>query len=55
LWGAVFAAIAQFMRRGRRDFGSVTETRADRYEVQVDDSMAAEATRLIERMPPSAP
>jgi hypothetical protein len=52
VWGALWRAIVQYMQRGRRDFGSLTETRAERYEVQVDDSVAGEAERLLERMPP---
>jgi len=44
-------AFAQYAQRGRRDFYSVAETRADRYEVQVDDSVAAEAERLLEHAP----
>jgi hypothetical protein len=50
LWGALWGAIAHYAQRGRRDFISVAETRADRYEVQVDDSVAAEARRLLQQM-----
>lgn len=39
------------MTAGQRDFGSVADTRADRYEVQVDDGFAGEAERLLARMP----
>jgi hypothetical protein len=46
LWGAFF----QSLRRGRRDFDSVAQTRADCYEVQVDVDVADEAERLIRRM-----
>jgi hypothetical protein len=49
LWGAIF----HLMRQGRRDFASVAQTRADRYEVQVDASAADEAERLIARMQPA--
>ena len=52
VWGSVWRAILQYAQRGRRDFGSLTETRAERYEVQVEDSVAGEAERLLERMPP---
>jgi hypothetical protein len=51
VWGAVWGAIFQYARRGRRDFGSVTQTVAERYEIQVDDGAAADAERLLERMP----
>lgn len=44
-------AVSHFMKAGRRDFDSVATTRADRYEVQVDDDFAGEADRLLARMP----
>jgi hypothetical protein len=47
LWGATF----QWLKRGRRDFASIAQTRADHYEVQVDESSADEAKTLIARMP----
>jgi hypothetical protein len=53
VWGAVWGAIFQFARRGRRDFASVRATLADRYEVQVDESVAGEAERVLGRMPSS--
>jgi hypothetical protein len=51
VWGALFGAIAQYAQGGRRNFGSVIETRADRYDVQADDSVAGEAERLLAQMP----
>jgi hypothetical protein len=53
LWGSLWGAIVHYAQRGRREFGSVIETRADRYEVQVDDEVAGEAERLLERMRPA--
>jgi hypothetical protein len=53
IWGSVWGAVVQYAQRGRRDFGSVTQTRADRYEVQVDDGVAGDAERLLEQMPPT--
>jgi hypothetical protein len=50
LFFAVFGAVAHYLTRGRRDFASAAQTRADRYEVQVDDGFAEEAERLIARM-----
>jgi hypothetical protein len=50
--GLVWGALVQYARRGRREFASVIETRADRYDVQVNDIVAPEAERLVERMPP---
>jgi hypothetical protein len=49
-WGAIWGALLHYARRGRRDFGSVARTVADRYEVQVDDQVADEAARLLEQM-----
>jgi hypothetical protein len=51
LFGALLGAIGHYATRGRRDFASVAETRADRYEVQVEEGFAGEAERLLERMP----
>jgi len=51
VFGGLFGAISHFMTNGRRDFDSVANTRADRYEVQVDDGFAADAERLLARMP----
>jgi hypothetical protein len=51
LLGAAFGAITHGAQRGRRDFDSVAQTRADRYEVVVDDSYADEVERLLGRMP----
>jgi hypothetical protein len=49
-WGAIWGALLHYAQRGRRDFGSVARTVADRYEVQVDDQVADEAARLLEQM-----
>jgi hypothetical protein len=49
--GGVFGAVSHYAMNGRRDFDSVAATRADRYEVQVDDAFAGEAERLLGRMP----
>jgi hypothetical protein len=48
-WGATWGALLHYAQRGRRDFGSVARTVADRYEIQVDDQLADEAVRLLER------
>ena len=47
LFGALFGALAQAAQRGRRDFASVTAMQADRYELQVDDELAARARELL--------
>jgi hypothetical protein len=54
LFGAFWSAVFQWLRRGRRDFASVAQTRADRYEVQVDEGAGDEAERLIAQMPAPA-
>jgi hypothetical protein len=54
LFGALWGAIFQWLRQGRRDFASVAQTRADHYEVQVDDRVADEAQGLIAQMPSAA-
>jgi hypothetical protein len=54
LFGALWGAIFQWFQRGRRDFASVAQTRADHYEVQVDERAADEAQGLIARMPSAA-
>jgi hypothetical protein len=51
VFGGIFGAAAQYATGGRRDFASVSQTTADRYEVQVDERYAGEATVLLGRMP----
>ena len=48
LWGAVFQYTAS---GGKRDFVSSADIQADRYEVQVDETTAGEATRVLRGMP----
>jgi hypothetical protein len=55
IWGSLWRGLFQYAQRGRRDFASVTETRADRYEVQVDDGVAVRAERLLAEMPRLVP
>jgi hypothetical protein len=55
VFGALWGASLQWLMRGRRDFASVAQTRADHYEVQVDAGAADEAERLIAGMPGEAP
>ena len=51
VFGALFGAVSHLVTDGRRDFGSVADTRADHYEVQVDDGFAVEAETVLARMP----
>src|SRR4051794_41934689 len=41
--GAIWAPTTHAAMRGRRDFDSVAQTRADRYDVQVDEGFASRA------------
>jgi uncharacterized membrane protein len=45
VWGAVFGFTAHWATRGQRDFASVTSLQAERYDVYVDASYAAQAAR----------
>jgi hypothetical protein len=47
-WGAILGGLFHYAQGGRRDFSSVAETRADSYELQVEDSAADEAQRLLD-------
>ena len=51
VFGGIVGAISQAWTDGTRDFTSTADTRADRYEVQVEDGYAAEAQRLLATMP----
>jgi hypothetical protein len=51
LGGALIGAISQSSRGRERDFSSESQTRADHYEVQVEDGYAAEAERVLSTMP----
>jgi hypothetical protein len=48
VWGTLWGALLYYAQGGRRDFASDAAIRADRYEVQVDESVAAEAGHLLE-------
>jgi hypothetical protein len=49
--GALIGAISHSSRGGEHDFSSESQTRADHYELQVDDGYAAEAQRVLSTMP----
>jgi hypothetical protein len=53
VFGGLAGAIAHFWTDGRRDFASTAQTRADQYEVQVEDGYATEAQRVLSTMPAS--
>ena len=49
VFGGVFGAVGHAALGGRRDFASASVTRADRYEVQVDEQFAERAELLLSR------
>jgi hypothetical protein len=51
IFGAIFGAITQALQGGRRDFASVQTMQADRYELQVDDEVSAQAKQLLVEIP----
>jgi hypothetical protein len=50
VFGAMFGAIVHAAQGGRRDFASIAETHAERYELQADEDVADEARRALEQM-----
>jgi hypothetical protein len=46
-----FNAAAYAMSRGRRDFTSVTQTIATKYEVLCEHKVAAQAREMLQAMP----
>jgi Heat induced stress protein YflT domain len=51
IFGATFGAVGQAMQGGRRDFASVRSMQAERYEVQVDHEVSAQAKQLLAELP----
>jgi hypothetical protein len=51
LFGSGLGALVQALLGGRRDFGSTLGIEAERYEVQIDEVVAAEAKHVLEAMP----
>ena len=54
-FGAVWAVVGYAATRGRRDFSSVTQVVATRYEVLVEHKVAASARELLARLPGALP
>jgi hypothetical protein len=50
IFGALWGLITHSSLGGRRDFASVSDTRADKYEIQVDDGFADRAEQVLARM-----
>ena len=55
LFGVIWALVGYAMTRGRRDFSSVTQVVATRYEVLVEHKVAAQARELLARLPGATP
>jgi hypothetical protein len=53
-FGAIAGAIVQAVSGDGRNFASTMTMATSGYEVQVDDDVAAEATRILDRMPARA-
>ena len=54
-FGAVWAVVGYAATRGRRDFSSVTQVVATRYEVLVEHKVAAQAREVLARLPGALP
>ncbi len=55
LFGLVWALVGYAMTRGQRDFSSVTQVVATRYEVLVEHKVAAQARELLSQLPGATP
>jgi hypothetical protein len=49
--GLAFAAAGYAMTRGKRDFTSVTQTVATKYEVLCEHKVAAQAREMLQQLP----
>ena len=55
LFGLIWALVGYAMTRGQRDFSSVTQVVATRYEVLVEHKSAAQARELLASLPGGLP
>jgi len=55
LFGVIWALLGYAMTRGRRDFSSVTQVVATKYEVLVEHKVAAQAREMLARLPGGTP
>lgn len=55
LFGVIWALLGYAMTRGQRDFSSVTQVVATRYEVLVEHKVAAQARELLAQLPGATP
>ena len=54
-WGAIWALVGYAATRGQRDFSSVTQVVATKYEVLVEHKVAAQARELLATLPGATP
>lgn len=54
-FGVIWALVGYAMTRGQRDFSSVTQVVATRYEVLVEHKSAAQARELLTQLPGALP
>jgi hypothetical protein len=52
--GAAFGAVGHAATGGKRDFSSVAQMQAERYDVQVDTDVADRAAVLLQEMQPAS-
>ena len=55
LFGVIWALLGYAMTRGQRDFSSVTQVVATKYEVLVEHKVAAQARELLSQLPGATP
>lgn len=55
LFGLVWALLGYALTRGQRDFSSVTQVVATRYEVLVEHKVAAQAREMLAQLPGALP
>ncbi|MEJ7775389.1 MAG: general stress protein [Nocardioidaceae bacterium] len=55
LFGVIWALVGYAATRGQRDFSSVTQVVATRYEVLVEHKVAAQARELLAQLPGAQP
>jgi hypothetical protein len=55
VFGLVWALLGYALTRGQRDFSSVTQVVATRYEVLVEHKVAAQARELLAKLPGALP
>jgi hypothetical protein len=55
LFGVIWALLGYAMTRGQRDFSSVTQVVATKYEILVEHKVAAQARELIAELPGATP